>query len=279
MRERLDDKETRRRLLTAAQALVVERDVSTGLEHVPFEEVIRVSGVSRTSAYRCWPNREHFHGETLLQLARGTALPSATEAMIGMAANLIDERAAHLGDPQGRRALVVELLRVAIDADFVVMRDSAQWRTFLTLTTGHTGISNPELRRRIAEELIRVEQRSIDNRARAYADLTSAIGYRLRYPLAGPSGYDLMSTSSGATLSGFLAKVDVQQPATMAPRRLRAFGSTEAADWLPVTYAVAGVVLSFIEPDPGVRWDTQRVGDLLRAITWASPEERGDPSV
>lgn len=262
MRERLTDRETQRRLLEAARALVVERGVSTGLEHIPFEDVIRASGVSRSSAYRRWPNRERFYAQVLLELARGTSLPHATPLMIGPAIEIVRTHS----DPHKHRDLVVELLRGTLDMDFTTMRDSPEWRTFLTLIASYTGIIDEQLRGQVAAELARVERQAVDARARAYAQFTSAVGYRLVRPLSGPTGFDLMSVTTGATMFGMLTKGDVHSAAATKPRKLRAFGSTKAAEWHPATYATAALVLSFIEPDPGVEWTAGRIDDLVETI-------------
>lgn len=41
--------------------------------------------------------------------------------------------------------------------------------------------------------------------------------------------------------------------------------------WRPATYAVTAMVLSFIEPDPGIEWTTQRADDLLATIRSYAP--------
>lgn len=82
-KSRLNDRETERRMLEAAIALVHERGMSTGLESLSFEDVIRDAQVSRTSAYRRWPRREQFYGEVMLALARGTDLPTTAATMGG----------------------------------------------------------------------------------------------------------------------------------------------------------------------------------------------------
>ncbi|WP_148673215.1 hypothetical protein [Tsukamurella tyrosinosolvens] len=51
--------------------------LGTGLEHIRLEDVVRDADVSRTAAYRCWPQREDFLADVLAALAE-PALPIAS---------------------------------------------------------------------------------------------------------------------------------------------------------------------------------------------------------
>jgi AcrR family transcriptional regulator len=263
----MNDRETERRILDAAVALVHEQGISTGLEGIAFEEVVRRAEVSRTSAYRRWPRRDHFYGEVLLTLASGTTLPASEASVTGPAAGVVADYAHRLESPQQRRNLVVELIRVSIGEDYRVVSTAPEWRIFTTLLASHRGIADEGVRTAVAAALSAAERRSIETRARAYAQFTALLGYRLVPPLAGPDGFDLMSRAAGATMTGLLTKVGLDDPDSQAPQTRRAFGSTESAEWTPAVYMIAATVLSYIEPDPGIKWNQVRVDDLLAAIT------------
>ncbi len=269
-RHRLSDRETERRILDAAVALVHEQGISTGLEGIAFEAVVRRAEVSRTSAYRRWPKRDHFYGEVLLTLASGTTLPAPEGSVTGPAAGVVMDYAHRLESPQQRRTFVVELLRVSIGEDYRVVSTAPEWRTFTSLLASYRGIIDEGVRAAVAAALSAAERRSIETRARAYAQFTALLGYRLVPPLAGPDGFELMSRAAGATMTGLLTKLDLDDLDDLdgqAPRAGRAFGSTESAEWTPAIYMIAATVLSYIEPDPGIEWTSARVDDLLAAIT------------
>lgn len=265
-RRRMTDREMEQRVLDAAVALVHEQGISTGLERIAFDEVVRRADVSRTSAYRRWPKREQFYGDVLIRLASGTTLPAPEETITGHAADVVRRYAQRLESPQEHRNLVVELLRVSIGRDYEVASSAPEWRTFTSLLASHQGITDDDVRAAVAAELVAAERRSVEVRARVYAQFTALLGYRLIPPLAGPDGFDLMSRAAGATMTGLLTKLSLSEPADQAPRHLRAFGSTESAEWTPATYMVTSTVLAYIEPDPGVAWTPTRVDDLLTAI-------------
>ena len=267
----MSDRETERRMLDAAIALVHGQGISTGLESIPFDEVVRNAGVSRTSAYRRWPKRDRFYGDVLLELAGGTTLPAPATDIVGPAADVVLDHAPRLRSPEGHRDLVVELLRVSIGADYQVVSTSPQWRTFTVLLASHQGITDPQVRKEVTTALATAERRVTDARARAYAQFTGLLGYRLVAPLAGPDGFELMSRAAGATMSGLLTRLTLRAGAADSPRPMRAFGSTQPALWDPAVYMVASTVLAYIEPDPGVQWTQARIDDLVTALaTYAS---------
>ena len=269
---RMSDRETERRMLDAAVTLMHEQGISTGLESIPFDEIVRRAGVSRTSAYRRWPKRHTFYGDVLLELAGGTTLPASQTSIVGPAADVVREHAPRLATPQGHRDLVVELLRVSIGEDYRIVSRSPQWRTFTVLLSSHQGIADPRVRDEVSAALAAAEHRVTQTRARAYAQFTGLLGYRLVAPLAGPDGFELMSRAAGATMSGLLTRLTLGDDTADAPRPMRAFGSSRSAEWTPAVYMVASTVLAYIEPDPGVQWTRTRIDGLVTALNaYASP--------
>lgn len=230
------------------------------------DEQIDIPG-HRLRCFRRWPKRDRFYGEVLLELASGTTLPAPETSITGPAAAVVLDHAHQLESPQGRRDLVVELLRVSIGIDYEVVGTSPEWRTFTTLLASHQGIADEGVRDAVTTELATAERRSIGVRARAYAQFTALLGYRLIPPLAGPDGFELMSRAAGATMTGLLIKRSLGDPAIQTSRQLRAFDSTQPAEWTPAVYMIASTVLGYIEPDPGVEWTPSRVDDLVTAIT------------
>lgn len=257
-------------MLDTAIALVHERGLSTGLEALAFDEVIRGAGVSRTSAYRRWPQRDLFYSEVLLTLAAGAALPAPETGVAGAAAEVVLAHADRLSSPQGHRDLVVELLRISIGVDFEVVSTSPAWRTYRLLLASYEGIGDPSVREAVTVALAEAEKRALEKRARVYAEFTALLGYRLASPLAGPDGFEFMSRAAGATMTGVLSRVALGDTTIQVPRQMRAFGATAAAEWSPAVYMVTATVLSYIEADPGIEWTTERVDDLTTAITHIS---------
>lgn len=254
-------------MIETAVGLVQQKGIATGLESIAFDEVIRGAGVSRTSAYRRWPTRERFYGDVLIELARGTALPLPTMSVIEAAATSIRSNAEHLTSPHAHRDLVVNLLRTAIQADYDLISTSSEWRTYRILLASYEGIADDDVRTGVVGALAASERRAMDARARVYAEFTALLGYRLVPPLAGPDGFEFMSRAAGASMRGVLGIGALGDATLNSPRAMRPFGTSTATEWTPAIYMVAATVLSYIEPDPGIIWDRQRIDDLLSAVS------------
>lgn len=122
------------------------------------------------------------------------------------------------------------------------------------------------MRDAVATALTAAEKRALEARARVYAEFSALLGYRLVAPLSGPDGFEFMSRAAGASMTGALSRLSLGDSAMQEPRQMRAFGASSAAAWTPAAYMIAATVLSYIEPDPGIRWTTERIDDLLTAI-------------
>lgn len=266
-RTRLSDQETVRRMLDVAVELVHQRGISTGLESITFDEVVHKAGVSRTSAYRRWPKRDLFYNEILLELASGTTLPISTESkLVGAAAQNVFERIKNPESPRGHRDLVVELLRVTSDADYEVVSTSTRWHTYHMLLSSYRGITDPEVRDKVGQLLADTERCTLEIRSRIYAEFTALLGYRLIPPLSGPSGFEMMGRATGAIMGGLMTQTELVDTALHKPRRMRAFGSSIAAEWSPVSYMMTATQLGYIEPDPGIEWTKEHTENLMVAI-------------
>jgi hypothetical protein len=67
-------------------------------------------------------------------------------------------------------------------------------------------------------------------------------------------GYELMSSTSGAVMTGYVVKALVDQALATATQRLAPFGTTQTADWTVPMYGLTAVFVAFLEPDPDADW-------------------------
>jgi AcrR family transcriptional regulator len=261
-RRRLSDEETERRMLDAALAMVNRTGLTVSLEHISFEDVIRDAGVSRSAVYRRWPYKDLFFSDLLKELARATA-PAATVSEETGKEVLRRVLAAHHGDldsAEDRHDLVTEMVRLAAVADFEAVYSSTEWRTYLALQVTFLSLPGGELRDEIQEALARSEQGFIDRIARAWERAAMVLGYRLR-PETGGS-FTTIATLASVALRG-LVTMALSNP-ELVTRRVRAnpAGASTAADWSLIGMAAASIATTFLEPDPDVEWDDQRLASI-----------------
>lgn len=244
----------RQRILDTALQQIGEHGITVSLEHLSLEKIIHASGVSRATAYRIWPNKQQFLADVLVDAVRSTDLEVDSRAEVAQLMALLDASPGFASDEQTRRNVIVEGLRISIQADFERVAASAQWATYLALNATNRGLPAGSLRDEVTQALADMQQVFIEQRCIVYARLPRLLGYRLVPPLDGDQGFRLMSEASGALMTGFVAELGARPQLLTDTFRMASYGADERA-WTVPAFALTGLVLSYIEPDPGITWD------------------------
>ena len=244
----------RERILSTARHQVVEHGMTVSLEHLSLEKIIRASGVSRATAYRIWPNKQQFLADVLVDAVRSTDLEVDSRAEVAQLVALLDASPGFASDEHTRRNVIVEGLRISIQADFERVAASAQWATYLALNATNRGLPDGPLRDEVTQALADMQQVFIEQRCIVYARLPRLLGYHLVPPLDGDQGFRLMSEASGALMTGFVAELGARPQLLADTFQIAAYGA-DKRDWTVPAFALTGLLLSYIEPDPDVIWD------------------------
>jgi AcrR family transcriptional regulator len=251
-RQRISDAETEQRMLQTALSLVESQGLTVSLDHVSLENVITHADVSRSSAYRRWPYKDLFLADLLVAVARDTDLTVEPPGLIDELTALIASR--DLSDAQARRDLLVEALRLSSGSEFERIWGSPRWRTYVALSATVPGLPLGPIRDAAAAAVLDAEARFVARRARVYRNLAAMIGYRVTGGIDADIGYELMSSTSGAVMTGYVVKALVDQALATATQRLAPFGTTQTADWTVPMYGLTAVFVAFLEPDPDADW-------------------------
>jgi AcrR family transcriptional regulator len=265
-RRRLSDEETERRMLDAALAMVNRSGLTVSLDHISFEDVIRDAGVSRSAVYRRWPYKDLFFSELLKELARATA-PAAAVSEETTRKSLAGIVAAHLDDlatTTDRHDLVSELVRQGAVGDFEAVHGSVEWRTYLALHATFLSLPDGDLRDEVRAALVRSERGFIERIARSWERVATVLGYRLR-PGSGGS-FETIAILASASLRGMV--IMALSDTELVHRRVRGnpTGASVPAEWSLTGMAVASIAFTFLEPDPDVVWDDQRLASLREVM-------------
>ncbi|GAA1995495.1 hypothetical protein GCM10009799_22370 [Nocardiopsis rhodophaea] len=266
-RRRLSDQETERRMLQAAMDQVSSAGLTVSLEHISFEDVIRDAGVSRSAVYRRWPYKDLFFSDLLKELARGTSpgiVEENPEARRAVDQTILD-RLDWLKTPSLRIALAAEILRQGAPAELQTFLRSPEWRTYLALHATFLSLPEGELRAEVQASLAESERNVTAGLASAYERVASLLGLRLRPTLG--TGFEALATLANAMVRG----VVVMAPATpaLSEETIRAdlFGAPDPADWTLPGLALGALAAAFLEADPDVEVDDDRVAEIRRALT------------
>jgi AcrR family transcriptional regulator len=263
---RLSDQETRDRMLRAAVAMVSRTGLTVSLDHISFEEVIREADVSRSTAYRHWPYRDLFFSDLVKELARDSD-PAIVHDEIQLMRKVVAEHLDWLETPESRHNLLIELIRQLALLDFRTILGSARWRTYLAMHATVSSMTDSELRDQVQAALAQAEAARTAQIAKAWQQLATLFGYRLRPELG--SGFDTLATLLGAAMRGLvvtaLSSPEIATQVTLASP----FGAAGQEQWSPAAIVIGSLATTFLEPDPTSQWDDQRLAEIHRTLdTW-----------
>lgn len=262
---RLPEHETERLMLRTAVAMVRRTGLTVSLDHISLEDVIHEANVPRSSVYRRWPYKDLFISDLVKELAR-VAMPTAeqNQAIVTLVGGIVGRHRDLLAQPEGRRDLVLEVIRQAAAADFEVVHRSPEWRTYLALQATVMSLAEGELRDQIRAILVESQRDHVARVAAAWEAITSLLGYRLRPELG--ATFETLATLLTAGVRG-LTLMAISMPDLAGERvRARPPGAAAEADWTLPALEAASIATAFLEEDPAVEWDAVRVEAVCEAI-------------
>jgi AcrR family transcriptional regulator len=184
--ERLPAEQIRQRMLDAGRELALEVGASLTIERLRLEEVIQRARVPRSSVYRIWPYREDYIDDLLCYLAGAGSWFSDRTVLdpetFEVARQIIVGNSHLLAAPEGRRALIREVLRVTTTGNYRTLSESAPWRLHMALVATLGSTRSGEARERIAAALEDSQRRSRDSLVTVFDILAKVLGLRLRDP-------------------------------------------------------------------------------------------------
>jgi AcrR family transcriptional regulator len=261
---RLSDRETERRMLQTAMATVNRTGLTVSLDHISLEEVIREADVSRSAVYRRWPYKDLFFSDLVKELAR-SATPTIVDEEYALIRRIVTERLDWLDTPERRHGLVIELIRQLALLDFETLHGSAQWRTYLALHATFLSLANGQLRDQVGEALAQSERDHRARVAKAWEFLTELFGYRLRPELG--ASFETLAALLDAAMRGLVIQA-LSEPELPAQRaKASPFGAVGEDEWSLAALGAASIASAFLEPDPAIEWDDERLARLRQGLS------------
>lgn len=266
-RSRLSAGEVRERMLQAAQEMVMETGVSISLEEMSLEDVMRRAQVPRSSVYRLWPYKGGFVDELLCRLAQpdwaGTAQPVKQQRALDVAWGVVNANRARLATEEGRRSVLHETVRLAVDASFHDMIADPAWPVYVALASTIGSVRDPRARADIARALEDFERQRVDSLVGFFERIVEALGFRLRDGFQ----FEHLVVATGSMMQGLLLRSLIVRSAQEAePRTASAAGwdlgqvvdgpvsrpglDGWKSEWHLVAIAYLGIMEMIIEIDP-----------------------------
>jgi AcrR family transcriptional regulator len=262
---RLSDQETERRMLAAAVAMVHRTGLTVSLDHISFEDVIRDADVARSAVYRRWPYKDLFFSDLVKELAKEAIPPALLDDEYELIRRVVAGHLDWLDTPELRASLVSELFRQAALLDFEAFCRSPEWRTYFALRATFMSLADGELRDQVQAALARSEQARLARIVRGWQQLAGLLGYRVR-PEAGAT-LDTVVTLIDATMQGIVIMA-LAIPGMATHRTIAApFGAAAPEEWSLPALGTASIAAAFLEPDPAIEWDSERIARVRQALT------------
>src|ERR1700723_558031 len=122
----------RQRKVDARRHLALEAGAALTIEHLRLEEVIQRARVPRSSVYRLWPYRDEYIDDLLRYLAGAGSLFSDRTVFdpetFSVASRVLTDNRRLLATPEGRAALLREVVRLTAARNYQALSESAPWR-------------------------------------------------------------------------------------------------------------------------------------------------------
>ncbi len=262
---RLSDQETEQRMLQAAVTMVRRGGLTVSLDHIGFEDVIRDAGVSRSAVYRRWPYKDLFFSDLVKELAKDATPAAIVNAELELMRRVVAEHLDWLDTPELRHSLVIELIRQLSLLDFHILYGSAQWRTYLALHATFMSLADGELRDQVRAALAESEQGRRSQVANTWEQLTRLFGYRLRPGLG--ATFETLATLLDATMRGLVIMALSMPELAAHQAQASPFGATREDEWTLPAIGLASIASAFLEPDPAIEWDDERVTSVRQALS------------
>jgi hypothetical protein len=263
--ERVPAEEVRRRMLEAGRELAIEAGAALTIEHLRVEEVIQRARVPRSSAYRMWPYREEYIDDLLCYLAGAgnwfIDRPVFDPETFTVLKQIVEDNRELTGSPEGRRALLREIVRLTVAQNYGALTESGTWRLHMALSATLGSTRSGEARQKIAAALEESQRVSRDSLVAVFWFLAAELGLRMRDPAA---TIEHMQLAGGLLVQSVaLRNVQVRAAADGDDSGEAALVDTllnvplpgpglhgQPAEWTLAAFAYMGVVDAFIELDP-----------------------------
>lgn len=263
--ERVPAEEVRRRMLEAGRELAIEAGAALTIEHLRVEEIIQRARVPRSSAYRMWPYREEYIDDLLCYLAGAgnwfNDRPIFDPETFTVLKQVVEDNRRLIGSPEGRRALLLEIVRLTVAQNYGALTESGTWRLHMALSATLGSTRSGEARQKIAAALEQSQRVSRDSLVAVFGFLAAELGLRMRDPAATIEHMQLaggllvqsvalrnvqVRAAADGDDSGEAALVDTLLNAPLPGPGL----DGQPAEWTLAAFAYMGVVDAFIELDP-----------------------------
>lgn len=244
-RRRLSSADLRKRLLDTALEMLQETGLTVSLAHLNMEELIRLADVPRSSVYREWESKEAFYLDLMEKMIEPATKDGAfDEETLRVVDTVINEHRDLLTTAEGRRAVLRETVRRAIERNVATVSTALSYRTFTALVATLPSLVGTD-QQRILNLLRAIEQQFKNRLATFYEGLIPQLGLRFKQ---GYNGTTLALTGS-SVVEGYISRQWTNPVIVNTPVMMPGL-TEEPIEWHVAAVGFLAVVDGMTEPDP-----------------------------
>lgn len=238
--------EVRAKVLLSATQHVESVGLSLGISAALIEKLSSDAGVTAKQFAKVWPSPEAFLTDLFCELANQAQIDRADTQTLLTTWQYLSMRVDDLRSIEGRRRVLIDIIRTAAEYNFDVVTASSKWRTYAALSTTIMSWPEGEARSRVIDALRASEFAFVETMESFYRNVLPTIGYRLKSVFH--NDYQPFVVAAASVIEG-LGIVRATVPALVeAHFDLPADGGDET--WSVAALAFIGVVDAFFELDP-----------------------------
>lgn len=231
-------------MLATAAERVRHEGLTLDLAEMDLADLIRSSGVSRSTVFRIWPDRAAFVADVLRRLFDDSAATPTgfDEETLGIVERVIADHAALMSTRDGRHVVLRIAAREAMRHNFTAVSTSASWRTYRMLlavaSASDRSLGGPGIRGLLQE----IELRYLDRMESVYAGFNRAFRRAMR---PGVSERDL-GIMVASVIEGLVDR-SALLPALVGPPRPVALDDEDVQPWHVSALAVYSLFMTMTE--------------------------------
>jgi len=201
-KRRVDDNETRQRMLQVAADFIRQEGLTVSLDHLSYELIIQTAAVPRSAAYRLWKKKEDFFADLLQEIAAHrweiAALDkSAVRSVLEAALEYQEQLDTH----EGRKHALLNAVRVGLQLEFQRITESTDWQTYVALSATIMSLPAGDLKNSLLQELEESEAEQMGRATRFYQPLANLLGFRVKAEFGGD--FLVLASVIEAIIEGF----------------------------------------------------------------------------
>lgn len=246
LRRRPDLGEVRTKVLRSATEHVESVGLSLGIDAALIEKLSVDAGVTTAQFAQVWPSSDAFLTDLLCELANQAQIDRADTETLVSTWQYLSTRVNDLYSVEGRRRVLIDVIRSSAEYNFDAVTGSSKWRTYAGLSVTILSWPEGEARTRVLDALQASELSFVDTMESFYRNVLPTVGYRLKP--AFKNDYQPFVVAAASVIEG-LGIVRPTVPGIVeAHFDIPVDGATDA--WSVASLAFMGIVDAFIEPDP-----------------------------